>query len=81
MSELVILLTRVLSVSKFSTILLKSLLKISAISTLSPILLLLLFKIMDSLRKSFSERKGQTVFQTCYCRRVLYGLVSQKKVF
>ena len=37
--------------------------KISAISTLSPIILLLLFKIMDSLRKAFSERKGQTVFQ------------------
>ena len=63
MSELAILLTRVLSISKFSTILLKCFIKISAISTLSPIILLLLFKIMDSLRKAFSKRKEQTVFQ------------------
>ena len=63
MSELAILLSRVLSISKFSTILLKCFIKISAISTLSPIILLLLFKIMDSLRKAFSKRKEQTVFQ------------------
>ena len=45
---LVILLARVSSISKFPTVLLKSLLKISASSSLLLIFLLLLFKIMDS---------------------------------
>ena len=62
MPQLAILLARVLSISKFSTILLKCLLKISASSSFLLIILLLLFKIMDSLWKAFSEKRGPTVF-------------------
>ena len=69
------------SISKFSTGLLKPLLKISANSSLLLIVLLLSFKIMDSLRKAFSEKRGPTVFQIFYCRRQLYDLLSQKIVF
>ena len=64
MSELAILLARVSSISKFSTILLKCLLKVSASSSLLLIILLLLFKIMDSLWKAYSEKRGPTVFQS-----------------
>ena len=62
MSELAILLARVSSISKFSTILLKCLLKMSASSSVLLIILLLLFKIMDSLWKALSEKRGPTVF-------------------
>ena len=75
MYELAILLPRVLSMSNFST----SLLKISASFSLLHIVLLLLFKIIDSLWKAFSEKRGPTVFRIFYCRRQLYGLVSPKK--
>ena len=63
MPQLAILLARVLSISKFSTILLKYLLKIYDSSSLLLTILLLLFKIMDSLWKTFSEKIGLTVFQ------------------
>ena len=63
MSELAILRARVSSISRFSRSLFKCLLNISAISSLLLILLLLLFKIMDSLWKVFSEKTGPTVFQ------------------
>ena len=49
MSELAILLARVLSIPKFTTSLLKCLFKISASSSLLLIVLLLLFKIIDSM--------------------------------
>ena len=49
MSELAILMARVLSIFKFSKSLLKCLLKISASSSLLLIVLFLLFKIIDSL--------------------------------
>ena len=62
MSELAILLARVLSISKFSSSLLKCFLKISASSSLCLIVLLLLFKIIDSLWIAFSEKRGPTVF-------------------
>ena len=63
MSELAILLARVLSISNFSTSLLKCLLKISASSSLLLIVWLLLFKIIDSLWKAFSEKRELKVFQ------------------
>ena len=63
MSELAILMARVLPIPKFSTTLLKFLLKIFASSLLWLIVLLLLFKIIDYLWKALSETKGPTVFQ------------------
>ena len=77
MSELVMLLARVLSISKFSTSLLKFLLKISASSSLLLIIFFLLFKTIDSLSKAFSE-KFSRIF---YCQRQLYGLFSQNNFF
>ena len=62
MSELAILLARVSYISKFSTSLLKFFLKISASSIFLLIVLLLLFKITDSLWKAFSEKRRTTVF-------------------
>ena len=63
MSELPILLPRVSFVSKFSTSLLRCLLKTIASSSLLLIVLLLLFKIIVSLSKAFSDKRGPTVFQ------------------
>ena len=57
-SELAMLLARVSFISKFSTILLNF-----ASSSLLLIVLMLLFKITDSLWKAFSEKRGPTVFQ------------------
>ena len=79
MSELAILLARVSSISKFSTILMKCLLKISARSSALLIVLLLFFKIMDSLWKASPRRQDRQFSKIFYCRRELYGLVSQKK--
>ena len=63
LSELAILLARVVSVSKVSTGFLKFSLKISASSSLLLIVLLLLFKIIDSLWKAVSKNRGPAVFQ------------------
>ena len=81
MSELAILLARVWSISKFSTILLKCLLIISASSSLLLIVLFSLFKLMDSLGKPFSEKRGPRFFQNFLLSRELYGLVSPKTSF
>ena len=62
-SELAILQARVSYISKFSTSLLKFLLKISASSIFLLIILLLLFKITNFLWKAFSEKRRTTVFQ------------------
>ena len=62
MSELTILLARVLSISKVFTSLLKCLLKISPSCSLL-LVLLLLFKVIDSLWKAFYENRRPTVFQ------------------
>ena len=73
MPELAILLARTLSISTFSTSLLKSLFQISAKFSLLLIVLLLAFKIIDSLWKAFSKRTGRTVFQNFLlsCQRQL----------
>ena len=71
MSELAILLDRVLCISKFSTSLLKWVLKISASSSL--------LLIMDSLWKAFTEKRGPTVFQNFLLSVWFYSLVSPKK--
>ena len=70
---------RVLPVTKFSTSLLKFLLKLFASSSFL-LVLLLLFKIIDSLWKAFSEKRGPTTFQIFYSLRQLYDLVSPKKL-
>ena len=74
MPELAILLARTLSISTFSTSLLKSLFQISAKFSLLLLVLLLTFKITDSLRKAFSKRAGRTVFQNFLlsCQRQLF---------
>ena len=56
----------VLSISKFSIIYRRVLLKISTISSLLLILLLLLFKIIDSLWKAFSKKREPTVFHVYF---------------
>ena len=73
MPELAILLARTLSISTFSTSLLRSLFQISAKFSLLLLVLLLTFKITDSLRKAFSKRAGRTVFQNFLlsCQRQL----------
>ena len=65
-------------ISKFSAGLLKCVLNISANSSLLLIVLLLLFKIMDSLWKAFSEKRGRQFSKLFYCQRQLCGLVSAK---
>ena len=60
MSELLVLLAGVLSISKFSTILLKCLLKnFAGASLLLIVLLLSFFKSIASLGKTFSEKEDR----------------------
>ena len=63
MSELAVLLARVLPNSKVFSSLLKCLLKVSVSSSLLLTVSLILFKIIDSLGKAFSEKRGPTVFK------------------
>ena len=79
MPELAILLDRVLTISKFYANLSKCLLKNCASSPTILIVLLLLFKIIDSFRKAFSKKTPPSFFQDF--RRQFYGLVFQKQDF
>ena len=63
MSELAVLLARVLPNSKLFSSLLKCLLKVSVSSSLLLTVSLILFKIIDSLGKAFSEKRGPTVLK------------------
>ena len=63
MSEVAILLVSVFAIAKYSTSLLKCLLQISASSSLVPIVLFLLFKVINSLWKAISKKTGTTIFQ------------------
>ena len=82
MSELAILLARVSSISTFSTSLLKCLLKVSANSSLLLIVLLLLFKRMNSLWKPLSKRRGLTVFQNfVLSEKTLWSTFPKKTYF
>ena len=81
-SELYTLLAIVLSISKFSSSLLKCLLKIFASSSLLVIALLLLFEIIDPLSEAFSENRGPTVFQNfLLSKTTLWSSVPKKTSF
>ena len=80
MSELVILRFRVSSTSKFSTILLKCSLKISASYSLLLIVLLLLFKIMDSFWKAYSKKRVPIVFQNFLLFETMWSIFPEKRL-
>ena len=79
MSELAILLARVSPNSKLSTSLLKCLLNVSASSSLLLIVLLILFKIIDSMGKAFSEKGGPTVFKNILLSETTLWSIFQRK--